>query len=57
MDTLFIKGKYKSKYHSLCLLKNSVPAGIEIRINDGPCKNDPFIPEEGLNYGDLILEV
>lgn len=31
MDILFIKGKYKSKYCNLCLLKNSaIFAGIEL---------------------------
>lgn len=55
MDMLFIKGKYKSKYHNLCLLKNSVFAGKAVSKNNGPCKSDPYIPDEWLNYGDPIL--
>lgn len=50
---LFIKGKYKSKYHNLCLLKNN---GLcKIRKNNGLCKNGLYIPDEWLNYGDPIL--
>lgn len=57
MDMLFIKGKYSSKYWNLCLLKISVFAGISIAVgkNNGPCKNDVYIPYEWLNYGDFIL--
>lgn len=58
MDMLFIKGKYKSKYYNLCLLKNSALfACIPVRKSNGPYKCDLNIPEEYLNQGDLILYV
>lgn len=39
MDMLFIKGKYKSKYCSLCMLKDFVVfVGVVIRKNNGLSK-------------------